>query len=97
MITLVVATPFAVFGLPLVHALCREVPAQRAHVAVTAVVAFAEVFAVLVLFDGWQALVLGGSAGVGAAAGRAAVIPIVWTRRSAAPVGGRVTHREPAR
>lgn len=88
-ITLLVAAPFAAVGIPLVHALCRQVPSQRAHVSVAGLVVLVEVFGLWVMLDRTgptvvEELAFAGSAAVGAAVGRAVVIPIVLARRARA-------------
>jgi len=86
MIGATVATPLACVAVPVIHLLCRELPAQWMHVAVTGAVSFALVLALLVALIGRDAggPTLSALAGIVAAAtmvGRASVIPLVRSRQ----------------
>ena len=83
--------PVAVVGFGLVQLFCSRVRAQPVHVTVAAVVGVALAWAYGTLTDvaaagpnlGWVVLAVG----VGAGTGRAAVIPLVRSRRRLAAVG----------
>jgi hypothetical protein len=97
LLALALYSPFAmvevaVFGLPVaivgvvgLHILCRPVAAQGVHVAVAGVLGFgvALCYAGATHLGGYgpAPLVVAGATGIAAATGRAAVIPLVHSRR----------------
>jgi hypothetical protein len=77
------SAPFAGLGIVAVHVACRDVPAQWVHVlaAGLAGAATGAFWAVTLLFAQYQLIWV---VGVATAAGRLAVVPLVWLRRRAA-------------